>query len=157
MAYDAKNQEVAGRQLEVQKVVIPLVLVGNTTAASVSMTSDEPALLYFRSQSVDQITPALAANETASFVVASSDAGGTVQCLLQIKENLVKVCSASLRNQVGSSSGMTAYVGDGNANHGITTGSGGGQSIMLILTTGVSLQSATTSQLCLEVEYIAAE
>lgn len=164
MAYNAKNPLQDGRQLEVQSLVIPLYLVGNSTAASVTLNTDEPGFVFLNSSSVNQITAALQTNETATFSAAPADASGTVQCLIQIQESLVKVCDAQLRNRVGSSSGYTAYLGNtvagplGTLGSGVTTGTGGGQSIMLVLTTGVNLTStAGVVDACLEVNYIVHE
>ena len=154
MAYDAKNSPQLGRQLEVQKLVIPVKLIGNSTAASVSLRSDEPEFVFFRSQSVDQITAALQANETATYTVSASDSSGIVQCLVRINEQIVKVCDARLANRVGSGSGYYAELGSAT---GITTGTGGGSAIMLALVSGVDLTGANTVDACLEVHYIVQE
>lgn len=164
MAYNAKNPLQDGRQLEVQQLVIPLYVVGNSTAASVTLTTDEPGFVFLNSSSVNQVTAALQPNEVATYSAAPADASGTLQCLIQIQETLVKVCDAQLRNRVGSSSGYTAYLGNtvagplGTLGSGVTTGTGGGQSIMLVLNTGVNLTStAGIVDACLEVNYIVQE
>jgi len=130
MAYDAKNSPVDGRQLEVQQMVIPIAFTGSASPSSVSLLSDEPSMVFFRSTSVDQITDALRVDEVADFSAAASDEFGIVQCLVRIGEDLEKVQKVSLVNRHGSNVGFAAYLG---SDTGITTGDGGGQDIMVLL------------------------
>lgn len=151
--YDAKNELVAGRQLKVQRLSIPLSVAGNATPASVVLRNDEPAVLFLQSEGVDQITAALAANETATYTVAASDANGVVRALVKIQESVEKVVAAyacrrdafeMIPVRLGSASG-------------ISTGSAGGKSIMLALDSALALNAANTLDACLIVEYIVAE
>lgn len=149
MSYEPKEVAVDARQLSVQELQIPLQIVGNATAASVSLRCDEPSFMFLRSSSVDQITPALKVNETATFTTAPNDASGVFQILVTINEPLAKVVSASL---VRRTDGVSEPVFLGSST-GITTGTGGGQSIMLVCDSALNLATAVTLDACLLVSY----
>lgn len=150
MAYNAKNSLVDGRQLEVQSLCIPLTIVGNSSAVSVSLRNDEPGFVFLRSSSVDQITAALGTDETATYSASPNDSTGVFQVLIKIEEDLVKVCDCRLANRA-SATAQAAYLG---SSTGITTGSGGGQSIMILCDSTVDFTGANTLDACLEVNYI---
>jgi len=152
MAYDAKNAPQSGRQLEVQRLVIPVLLTGAASPASVSLMCDEPEFVFFRSSSVDQITAQLDTNETATYSASPSDGSGVVQCLIRISEPLAKICKVSLVNRKGVNTNIYAYLG---SDTGITTGTDGGQQIMAILNVANALNSGSSvNDCCLEVNYI---
>lgn len=151
--YNAKNSQQFNRQLKVQKMSIPFVVVGNATAASVSFSNDEPSMLFFASASVDQITGALATSETATYTTSASDANGIFQVLLKVLEPVQKIVSCKAFDRV---IGDVEKVYLGSAT-GITTGTGGGTSIMLICDATVALNAANTVNGTLEVEYIVNE
>jgi hypothetical protein len=157
MAYDAKNSPQLGRQLEVQRLVIPVLLTGNATAASVSLMSDEPEFVLFNSSSVNQISAALAPNETATYSAAPSDSAGVVQCLVQIGEPLVKICKVSLVNRQGVNTGDYAYLGSATGITILTTPTGpiNGSNMMVLLNVANVLSSGSSvNDCCLEVDYI---
>lgn len=151
--YDAKNELVEDRQLKVQRLTIPLTIAGNATAASVVCRNDEPAILFLQTDGVDQITPALASGETATYTVATSDATGVFRALVKIQEPIGKVvaCYAARRDAFELVPGRL-----GSAT-GITTGSAGGKSIMLAVDCALALNAANTLDAALVIEYVVAE
>jgi hypothetical protein len=153
MAYEAKDSAVNGRQLEVQSLVIPLRIVGNATAASVSLQNDEPGFVFLRSSSVDQITAELNVNEVATYSAAPNDAAGVFQVLIKINEPLGKICSARLLNR-SAAAAQAAYLGSAT---GITTGTGGGQALMVLCDSTVDFTGANTLDACLHVDYVVAD
>lgn len=152
MSYDPKNQQVLNRALKVQKLSIPFAVTGNATPASVVLANDEPALMFLKSEGVDQITAALASGETATYLVAPVDATGIMNVLVKINESVLKVVSMTAFSR---SSGAPIAAKLGSAS-GITTGSGGGSSIMVTTDSTVNYASANEDA-CLEIEYIVAE
>lgn len=148
-SYQAKNDPQLSRQLKVQKMSIPFVIVGNATAASVVVSNDEPSIMFIRTAGVDQITAALATNETATYTVSPVDATGIFNILVRIQEPVDKVQSCKAFERV---TGDVEKVFLGSAS-GVTTGSGGGQSIMLTCDVTVALNAANTVNGTLELEY----
>ena len=158
MSYDAKQSLVSDRQLKVQRLVVPFQVVGSATAADVALSNDEPSLVFLQSEGVDQITAALATDETATFTDATpTDSSGQLNVLIRIGEEVEKVCGAEILNLDADAftavSGMAANLG---SSTGITTGDAGGKSIMLSLDTGDSHATGTHKR-CLVVEYIVAQ
>lgn len=151
--FNAKNEQQLNRQLKVQKLSIPFVIVGNATSSSVSVSCDEPSLLFIKTQGVDQITAALATSETATYTTSPDDSNGIFNILVRIQEPVNKVVSIRVADRVTGANEL-AYIG---SSSGITTGSGGGQSIMLTCDATVALNAANTVSGCLEVEYIVNE
>lgn len=153
MPYSSKDDTIQQRQLEVQEVCIPVAITGNATAASVLPRNDEPSRLFIQTEGVNQITAALASGETATYTTtAPDDSDGIFRFFLQIKEPVGKVCSAYffLRN-----TGVQVPVSLGSAT-GISTGSGGGKSIMLSADSAVDLSAANLDG-CLVVKYVVNE
>lgn len=95
-----KDSLVDDRQLKVQRLVIPFSIVGSATAANVSISCDEPSILFIRTEGNDQITTAsgaLSSGETATYSVSPSDSSGIFNVLVKINgEPVQKVCEASL-------------------------------------------------------------
>lgn len=149
----AKNSLQMDRQLKVQKLSVPFVIVGNASSASVSISCDETSFVFFRTQGNDQITGALASGETATYSSSPNDGTGVYQALVKIQENVIKVVSLRCGDLVTGNSDL-ARRGSSTA---ITTGSGGGQSIMVLLTSPSALNASNTVDACLEVEYIVQE
>lgn len=151
--YAAKDEVIQQRQLKVQTVCIPLAITGNATPASVVPRNDEPARLFLQTEGVNQITAALSTNETATFTTgAPTDATGIFRCLVKVYEPLEKVMGARVVNRVNGSFDPCSL---GSAT-GITTGSGGGKSIMLSVDSAVNLAAANLDA-CLIVDYVVAE
>lgn len=161
-SYQPKNDKVLGRQLKVQKLVIPFQIVGSATAANVVATSDEPALMFFNTEGVTGIstgTGALDAGDTATYAVAPVDANGTFNVLIKVGENVEKVCSARcmrLATALASADdvmicalGSTAGV--------VQNGGANGSKIMITVDGELSLAASNTLSACLEVEYVVAE
>lgn len=150
-SYDAKQPLVLGRQLEVQKLTIPLLIVGNATPADVSLASDEPSVLFLRSAGVDQITAALASGEVATYSVSPVDATGVFNILVKVQEPILKVEKATVINRLDGTL-KPCYLGSAS---GITViNSLEGTSIMLTCTSGADFATGATLNACLEVQYI---
>lgn len=148
-SYQAKNDPQLSRQLKVQKMTIPFVIVGNATPASVAVSNDEPSIMFIRTAGVDQITAALASGEVATYSVAPVDATGIFNILVRIQEPVDKIQSCKVFDRVNGAVEAT-FLGSAS---GVTTGSGGGQSIMLTCDVTVSLAAANTVNGSLELEY----
>lgn len=146
--YAAKDELVQGRQLKVQRLVIPFSIVGNATASLVSISRDEPALLFIKTEGVDEITAV--ADGTPSFT-AANDANGIFNILVKISESVAKVMHAKvcLRDTVNKIYGCSL------AN---TTGlTAAGDKIVLNCDGDVALNAGNTLNAVLEVEYVVAE
>lgn len=151
MSYQSKSALVSGRQLSVQRLVIPFTVTGNATPASVVLKSDEPSVLFLRSQGVDQITVAngaLDSGETATYTVAANDANGIMNFLVKLEEVCVKVMRANVTDRVAGGS-QPCKLGDAD---GISSNG----KIMLTMDSTIDF-SAANGDLCLDVEYIVAE
>lgn len=149
MPFQSSDVQVLNRQLKVERLVIPFSIVGNSTSTSVVPSNDEPALMFIATEGVDQITGALASNETATYTTSANDTSGIFQVLVKINEPVAKVLCArfSLRD---SNTAQSVKLG---SSTGITTGTAGGNSIMLVCTSSVTAHSGSTANGCLEVEY----
>lgn len=96
-SYYPTDSQVDDRQLKVQRLVIPFTVTGSATSANVVLRTDEPSIMFLRSEGVDQITVAsgaLASGETATFTTAPVDATGILNCLVKLNEVAVKVVEA---------------------------------------------------------------
>lgn len=157
-SYLSQDSENQSRQLEVQTVTIPFTLTANTSASLVTLTTDEPARLFLASAGVNNITPALAVNETATYTTGPNDASGILNALFAVNETVLKVMRAQVtqRNTTGQS-GQGAYLGNalvvGGNPQGVTSGTGGGQKIMIIIDTGLN-HTTTNVDACLSIDYI---
>lgn len=160
MSYEAKQSQVRDRQLKVQRLVIPFTVVGHATAASVSLSCDEPALMFFQSEGVNQITDALDTDETATYTdTAPGDSAGELNVLIKVGEDIEKVLGCQLYNRdadgFGGPDATDVKANLGSAT-GITTGDGGGKSIMLSIDTGETHATGTHLK-CIVVEYVVSE
>lgn len=149
--YNAKNELQFNRQLKVQRLSIPFVIVGNATSASVSVSSDEPSILYIKTQGVDNITPNLDSGETASYTSSPNDSTGVFNMLVRIQEPVQKVVSIRVADRLRGTS-SPAYLGKAEPSVSST-----GSDIMISCTSDVALNAANTLNACLEVEYIVNE
>jgi hypothetical protein len=170
-SFSAKDELVRGRQLAVQTLSIPFVVTGNATPSAVNITCDEPAVLFLRTQGVDQITAALAANDTFPTYSTPNDATGVFNMLLIINETLVKVVDAKLVRRTPGTSGMEILAqAMANPPTGIVVTDVGDQDpdyphdnkatygkICLNGKTGESFAGANTLDTCLEVSYVTVE
>lgn len=149
----AKESQVQDRQQKVQTLIIPLQIVGSATAANLLCTNDEAGFCFLKTGSIDQITAALASSETATYLDAPSDANGIFNVLLSIGEDITKVVGARMVRR--DATGVEyAYLGSAT---GITTGTGGGQKIMITCDSSVALNAANTLKAYLEVHYVTAQ
>jgi len=152
MSYDSKSELVRSRQLKVQRLVIPFTVTANATPANVVLRTDEPSTLALKSEGVDNITSSLETSETATYTVTPVDANGTLNMLVRVREPIGKVQRADVTDRVNGGS-QPCKLG---STTGITTGTGGGNSIMLTMDSTVN-HATTNFDGCLEVEYTIAE
>lgn len=148
MAYESKDELVKGRQLKVQRLVIPFSIVGHATASLVSISKDEPALLFIKTEGVDQIT---AATDGSPSFTSASDANCVFNILVKINESVAKVMAArvQLRDTVNKIYGCSL------AN---TTGlTAAADKIVLNCDGDVALNASNTLNACLELEYVISE
>lgn len=152
MSFQAKDSVCLGRQLKVQKVSIPFVVVANATPASKTASSDEPSMVFLRLEGVDQITEAtgaLASGETMpSGLVTLADSSGSFVALCKINEALAKVVSVKVVGRTGTAGLLKSCECLGFTSV--------GQSVVANVRTGISL-ATTTLDAVLEIEYVVAE
>lgn len=151
-SYYPKDSIVGDRQLEVQRLSIPFSVTASATPSAVVLTSDEPAILFLRSQGVDQITVAsgaLDSGETATYSVAPNDANGIMNLLVKVNGEVVqKITSMSIAER---STGQAEVCKLGSA-----SGLSSEGKIMLTLDSAVN-HSTTSADYSLEVAYIVQE
>ena len=147
-SYYAKQELVQNRQLKVQSLSIPLSITGNATPASVVVSSDEPAILFIKTQGVDKITPALN-GDTAPTFVSQVDATGLFSVMLVIAEQIQKVNCAQLIRR-------SAHATDSAKIANVTGITALGDKIVLDCDTAADL-SAANLDACLVVQYVVAE
>lgn len=114
-------------------------------------TSDEMEILYFRSETNDQITAQLEVDEDAVYTQAPNDALGIMNVLVVLQEQVEKVMYAKLIPR-GNPPTAAQYAVLGSAT-GITVGTNGGGKLMLTLDSTINFESAGLDA-CLEVGYI---
>ena len=91
--FPAKDSLVLGRQLKVQRLVIPFSIVGHATASAVSISKDEPALLFIKTEGVDQITAVVDGSPT---LTSANDANCIFNILVNVGESIAKVMHANV-------------------------------------------------------------
>ena len=145
MSFQAKNENVLGRQLKVQRLVIPFTLTASATPAAVVLATDEPSVMFLQSEGVNQITAA-ASGDTATYTVSPVDASGELNIYIKILSDVAtKVCRAAM---VSRTTGVAQPVKLGSAT-GISTNG----AIMLTLDSAVN-HATTSVDGCIEVEYV---
>jgi len=146
MSFYAKNSQAMDRENKVQRLVIPFSVTHSATPASVVLASDEPSLMFLKSEGVDQITAELALlGDSVTFSVSPNDANGILNILIQVGESVHKIMRADVTDRVNGGS-QPCKLGDAD---GLTTLSN------IALTMDSTIDFATTSaNLCLVVEYI---
>ena len=145
--FNAKDANVLNRQLKVQRLVIPFVITGNATPASVVVANDEPSVLFLKTEGVDQITPALDTADGTPSLTAANDANGIFNLMLKLSESVAKVCQAKITVRSGTAAVVVCTIAD---TDGITAA---GDKIVLNCDTAVDLSAANLNA-CLEVEYV---
>ncbi len=146
MSFESKNELVMGRQLKVQRLVIPFTITHSATPSAVVIHSDEPSVMFIQSEGVNEITAALAAGETATYTVSPVDASGTCNILikLQPEERCAKVMRAGV---VERATGVVEVCKLGDAD-GISSAG----NIMLTVDSAVNF-ATTDYDACIDVEY----
>lgn len=154
MSFDAKDSQVLGRQLKVQRLVIPVAITFNATPANKVVANDEPSVLFIKTEGINQITTgtgALETGETLPSLAAATDTTGVINVFVKISEPLLKVMSIKL---IGRNATQLVKTGEVLA---FTTGStNSGKAIVANITSGVNL-ATTSMDAVLEVEYVVAE
>lgn len=150
MSYESRNSLVKGRQLKVQRLVIPFTVTASATPSAVVLRDDEPSVLFLKSEGVDQITGALASGETATYSVSPNDANGIMNLFIKIQpeDSCLKVHQANVRDRVNGGS-QPCKLGDAD---GISSAG----NIMLTMDSSVN-HTTTNFDGCLEVEYSVVE
>lgn len=144
--FPAKDELVLGRQLKVQRLVIPFVITHHATASAVAISRDEPALLFLKTQGIDQITAV--ADGSPSFTSAN-DANGIFNLLVKISEPVAKVMHAEVISRDAAALVVCTLAN--------TSGlSAAGDKIVLNCDTAVDLSAADLNA-CLCLEYVIAE
>lgn len=149
MSYNATNELVQNRQLKVQRLVIPFAITGNATPASVVLASDEPAILFLKSQGVDQITDALDSDDGTPTLASATDLTGIFNIMVKVGESIAKVQHAEVITRTGTAALVVCSLAD---TDGITAA---GDKIVLNCDTAVDL-SAANLDACLVLEYVIA-
>lgn len=151
MSFQAKDPLVLGRQLKIQRLVLPLTITGgNGTPANVAIVCDDPALVGIKTASVDQVTALLAVGETLP-TYTTTDASGIFGALVVVNEPLAKVLSALIVDLKANSvcyANVTATPAGG-----VTAGTGGGSKIALQCKIPTDLTSASVFNGSIIVEY----
>lgn len=154
MSYPSKHELVEGRQLKTRRLVIPVLITGNATAASKSITYDEPALMFLKTEGLDHITLARGAVDSASELsaitfVSPDDSDGKFSILVRCGEQVDKVCSVKLCKRNGAElvvgtapTGATAFI------------SSGGDKVVANFDTATDM-SAGNLDCSIEIEYVA--
>ena len=152
--YLSKQSSVQEQRLKVQRLSIPFKIIGNATAADVSISSDSPDVLKIQTAGVDQITSALtAAGDSVTFNTAANDDVGDAgtssvfRVYLNLGEQCQKLVSARIENISGDSLSYSLKRGDADGLSSL------GRPV-LVVTAGDSIDAANTLDATLHVDYI---
>lgn len=111
MSFTPKNELTAQAALAVQTLVLPFTITGSATPASVVFKADQPAMLFAKTEGVDQCTVAAGALDAADTVptfLTASDAGGDFGIVVRIGEPLKKVISCQVVCSSAENAGANA-------------------------------------------------
>lgn len=151
--YEPKDSQVRGRQLKVQRLVVPVVINADGTPEDKTFDIDEPSLVFLKTQGKDDITVASGAVDTqaeldAITFMASDDMNGDFSILIRINEPVVKVMS--VKGADNANFGIYGGTFPTGATSGITSL---GDKIVVDMSSGVDL-STDSIDMALEVEYV---
>jgi len=96
-SYYGKQELVMGSQLKVQSLSLHFFIDGDAVAANVKHRPDEPAVLFLKTEGVDDVTSstgALDSGEASPTFTAPSNAMGKFGCLIKVGEKIKRVVSA---------------------------------------------------------------
>lgn len=160
-AYMPKDDQCYRRSVEVQKLTIPFFITANATPASKTVVSDEPSLLFLDVQGINNCTVASGAFDTSAEAAAitfqtPSDTAGQFSVLVRTNEPnaLVKVMYCRVVSRSVQNEGGSGTPSSGSSPSFLT--SVGNKIVADFTISGLNL-ATTNGDLCLEVEYIAAE
>jgi len=102
-SFEAKDAIVRDVQLRTQELVLPYVIVGNVTPASVVVTADDPSVLFIETESTSavgssDISALITSGETYT-AAASVDLNGEYNAMVKICEKVKKVKSIEVRER----------------------------------------------------------
>jgi hypothetical protein len=157
MSYEAKNEFVRGRQLKVQRLVLPFSITGHATPASKTIVRDDAGLLFINTEGISGITVAAGAMDTdaelaAITFTAADDSDGIINLCVRVGEDLDKVLLARLSKR-GANENVNGTFPTG-ATSGITSV---GDKVVLNVDTATDFSAAATSNWVLELEYQVSE
>lgn len=150
--YVAKNELTRGRQLKVQTLAIPFFITHHATPASKSLASDEPGMVFLKTEGKSNLTLADGAVDSAAELSAITfatvtDSTGIFSALVRVGETIDKVMYVRLVKRNGAEAvvgtpptGATTFI------------SSGGDKIVANFDTATDL-SAADGDYCLEVAY----
>jgi hypothetical protein len=148
--FQAKKAPVLGRQLKVQKLVIPFKITGHATPASKVITVDQPDVLFIQTEGLTQIANGLDSDEASpTFAVTADDSDGKINLMVKVGESISKVQYAQVISR-------TTGVAQPAFKDATSATSANGDKILLHCDSTVDL-SAADLDACLIVEYIVAE
>lgn len=153
MSFIAKNVAPRASQLKVQKLSLPLVIVGNATPASKTVTEYDRNVLFMQVEGIDHASVAAGAldsDDTVPTFQTVDDSDGKISCVIRIDEELEKVVSAKLISLTDGS--IIAGKLPSAPASGIVAG-GDLDKIALDFDSAINFESGTHN-LCIEVEYI---
>lgn len=154
MAHEAKEAQVLGRQLKVQKLVIPFTILGHATPASKVFTCDEPSVLFFQTEGLDRTTYAtyngLASGETVSWDQTADDSDGKINLLVKVGEVIEKICYAYV---IFRKTGVIQPVYVNASGDSLSLND---DKMALSCDTSVDISTGNTIDACLVVEYVVA-
>lgn len=153
MSFFAKNVAPRASQLKVQKLSLPLVIVGNATPASKTVTEYDRNVLFMKVEGIDHATAAVGAldsDDTVPTFQSVADATGLISCVIRIDEELEKVVSAKIVSLTDGE--IVAGKFPSAPTNGIVAG---GDLDKIALDFDMAANFTTgTHNLCIEVEYI---
>jgi hypothetical protein len=157
MSFNPQNESTAQAALEVQTLVLPFEITGSATAASVVFKSHYPALLFAKTQGVDQCTEAAGAldsDDTVPTFASASDSGGDFGIIVRVGEEIEKVVSCMVEIASAENAGANGIYCSAPST-GIVAG-GALDKIAMDVKNAPAFNTSVTVKGCIVVRYIVA-
>lgn len=153
MSFLPKDSAVQQQSMQICSLALPLAITANATPASVVVTTDQPSLLFIKTEGTNRITLAAGAVTTQAELDAvtfatATDSTGVFNALVRINQTLVKVIKVTLYSRTSAAVIKNATLTSAPAS-GITSA---GDKIVVNVASGVNL-STTDFDGCLVVDY----
>lgn len=149
MSYDPKSEHTRSVALKVQSLYLHLFIDGDAVPANKKHRPDDSAVLFIKTEGIDDTSSALDSGEAAPSFVAPVDANGQFSVLVKVSEKIKRIVSAKCVRQDASE-----VISCTLAN---TSGlSANGDKIVLNIDSAVNL-AAGDYRGCLEVQYVVDE